>query len=93
MNQWRLSGADYSATMSGAAMMKGKTMNAVTTHIYARRSWLLKTRYEWRAVHSNGHIVATSGGQGYETRRVCVQMAKKYAPADSRIVDEAGESL
>ncbi|MCC7038458.1 MAG: hypothetical protein IT560_14310 [Alphaproteobacteria bacterium] len=68
-------------------------MNTVTTRIYVRRTWTLKKRYDWRAIHSNGNIVATSGGQGYEMRSTCIQMARKYAPAGSRLVDEAGVTL
>lgn len=65
-------------------------MQTVTTHIYVRRSWLLRKRYDWRAVHPNGHVVAVSGGQGYENRLTCIEMARKYAPAGSMIVDETG---
>ena len=68
-------------------------MNAVTTYIYIRRSWLLQKRYDWRAVHSNGHVVATSGGQGYESKQACILMARCYAPAGSQLVDETGASL
>lgn len=68
-------------------------MNAVITHIYIRRDWLLRKRWDWRAVHSNGHVVATSGGQGYENRAACILMARRYAPAGSQLVDETGASL
>ena len=34
-------------------------------------------RWAWRAIASNGQIVATDGGQGYENRSDCAAMVKK----------------
>lgn len=38
-------------------------------------------RYGWRLVHETGNIVATDGGQGYENRIDCVDVARNIGSA------------
>ena len=39
-------------------------MNYVAFSVYQRPDQL----WAWRLTHSNGHVLATDGGQGYENR-------------------------
>jgi len=53
-------------------------------------------KFDWSLRHLNGDIVATSGGQGYESRSECVEMARKvvgggYGEAVEAIVDREHE--
>lgn len=75
-------------------------MDTVTTKIYRRRTWVHliglgrmlpnETKWDWQARTSNGNIVASSAGQGYNNRADCIGMALKFSPPGSRVVDEAG---
>jgi hypothetical protein len=59
------------------------------TEVYRREDG----KFEWRARHKNGNIVATSGGQGYDDPREAVSMACRYSPPDFLIRAEDGTAV
>jgi uncharacterized protein YegP (UPF0339 family) len=59
------------------------------TEVYRREDG----KFDWRARHKNGNIVATSGGQGYDDPRECVNMACRYAPAEFAIRAHDGTAV
>ena len=46
-------------------------------------------KFAWHIVEDNGQIVATDGGQGYENRNECVEMAKLVTSDQFEIVIES----
>lgn len=47
-----------------------------TVKIYKRQDG----KWDWQRIAENGNIVATSGGQGYENKGDCLDMAVKENP-------------
>jgi uncharacterized protein YegP (UPF0339 family) len=50
-------------------------------------------KWAWRLVSDNGNIIATDGGQGYENKSDCREMADSiiagdYKDAEKRIIDD-----
>jgi hypothetical protein len=59
--------------------MNSEIMTFVYKAGFIRRGW------DWKAVHFNGNIVATSGNQKYSNKEECLAMAQKYSPNGSSI--------
>lgn len=45
-------------------------------------------KYAWRLLADNGEIVAVDGGQGYENKQDCIEIAEKISTATWEMAEQ-----